>query len=84
MDPAKADKAFEAAIGKDRYAIAQTMTASSPNVEPEYNAENEYEEESDGEIDEMSREVIKIVNVHKTYLLGIEGVPALRGVNLTV
>ena len=29
-------------------------------------------------------EVIKIVNVHKTYLLGIEGVPALRGVNLTV
>ena len=32
----------------------------------------------------MSREVIKIVNVHKTYLLGIEGVPALRGVNLTV
>ena len=84
VDPAKADKAFEAAIGKDRYAIAQTMTASSPNVEPEYNAENEYEEESDGEIDEMSREVIKIVNVHKTYLLGIEGVPALRGVNLTV
>jgi putative ABC transport system ATP-binding protein len=28
--------------------------------------------------------VIKIVNVHKTYLLGIEGVPALRGVNVTI
>jgi len=39
---------------------------------------------SDNEIEETSHEVIKIVNVHKTYLLGIEGVPALRGVNLTV
>jgi putative ABC transport system ATP-binding protein len=29
-------------------------------------------------------EVIKLVNVHKTYLLGIEGVPALRGVGLTI
>ena len=50
-------------------------------------AEDQYEEDSDsdnGEIDETSREVIKIVNVHKTYLLGIEGVPALRGVNVTV
>lgn len=28
--------------------------------------------------------MIKIVNVHKTYLLGIEGVPALRGVGLTI
>ena len=46
--------------------------------------QDEYEDESDNEIDETSREVIKIVNVHKTYLLGIEGVPALRGVNLTV
>lgn len=46
--------------------------------------ENEYESDSDLEIDEDTREVIKIVNVHKTYLLGIEGVPALRGVNLTI
>ena len=29
-------------------------------------------------------EVIKLINVHKTYLLGIEGVPALRGVGLTI
>jgi putative ABC transport system ATP-binding protein len=29
-------------------------------------------------------EVIRLVNVHKTYLLGLEGVPALRGVNLTI
>ncbi len=46
--------------------------------------DDEYESDSDLEIDEDTREVIKIVNVHKTYLLGIEGVPALRGVNLTI
>jgi len=28
--------------------------------------------------------VIRLVNVHKTYLLGLEGVPALRGVNLGI
>ena len=31
-----------------------------------------------------AKEIIKIINVHKTYLLGIEGVPALRGVNLAI
>ena len=31
-----------------------------------------------------SKEVIRLVNVHKTYLLGLEGVPALRGVNLSI
>ena len=41
-------------------------------------------EEDDDKINEDSREVIKLVNVHKTYLLGLEGVPALRGVNLTI
>lgn len=28
--------------------------------------------------------VVTLTNVHKTYLLGIEGVPALRGVSLTI
>ena len=28
--------------------------------------------------------VISMKNVHKTYLLGVEGVPALRGVSLTI
>jgi len=28
--------------------------------------------------------VIRLENVHKTYLLGVEGVPALRGVSLTI
>lgn len=41
-------------------------------------------DEENNEIDENSKEVIKLVNVHKTYLLGLEGVPALRGVNLTI
>src|SRR5438067_1705979 len=31
-----------------------------------------------------NKEVIKLMNVHKTYLLGLEGVPALRGVNLSI
>ncbi len=62
-------------VGPDRYQMANQAAADG---------EDEYEDESDNEIDETSREVIKIVNVHKTYLLGIEGVPALRGVNLTV
>jgi ABC-type lipoprotein export system ATPase subunit len=29
-------------------------------------------------------ELIKLRNVHKTYLIGVEGVPAIRGVDLTV
>lgn len=28
--------------------------------------------------------IIDLNNVHKTYLLGVEGVPALRGVSLTI
>lgn len=46
--------------------------------------DEDYDSESDEGIDESTREVIKLVNVHKTYLLGIEGVPALRGINVTI
>jgi putative ABC transport system ATP-binding protein len=46
--------------------------------------EEEYDDEENEKIDENTQEVIKLVNVHKTYLLGLEGVPALRGVNLTI
>ena len=28
--------------------------------------------------------IIRCDNIHKTYLLGVEGVPALRGVSLTI
>lgn len=41
-------------------------------------------DEEDKNRDNGSEEVIKLVNVHKTYLLGLEGVPALRGVNLSI
>eukprot|EP01090_Pellita_catalonica_P002512 TRINITY_DN12089_c0_g1_i2.p1 TRINITY_DN12089_c0_g1~~TRINITY_DN12089_c0_g1_i2.p1 ORF type:complete len:311 (+),score=40.34 TRINITY_DN12089_c0_g1_i2:26-958(+) len=40
------------------------------------------------ELDEHEREddaiIISMKNIHKTYLLGVEGVPALRGVSLSV
>jgi len=41
------------------------------------------EVKADAEADEDDI-VIRIENVHKTYLLGIEGVPALRGVSLSI
>ena len=54
----------------------------------QYDDENDEDkasgDEDDDNINEQSKEVIKLVNVHKTYLLGLEGVPALRGVNLTI
>lgn len=34
--------------------------------------------------EETDKPLIHMKNVHKTYLLGVEGVPALRGVSLTV
>ena len=46
--------------------------------------EEEEDDQDEDMINEDSKEVIKLVNVHKTYLLGLEGVPALRGVNLTI
>jgi putative ABC transport system ATP-binding protein len=59
-------------------------TKTGPTGGSPYNNEDEFESDSDQQIDENSVEVIKLVNVHKTYLLGIEGVPALRGVGLTI
>ena len=47
-------------------------------------SEDEYDTESEEDLVEDTKEVIKIVNAHKTYLLGIEGVPALRGINVTI
>lgn len=40
---------------------------------------------SDSELDDLSQSlVLEVKNVHKTYLLGLEGVPAIRGVDLSV
>lgn len=33
---------------------------------------------------EMTQEAVSLRNIHKTYLIGIEGIPALRGVSLKV
>ncbi|CAI2359694.1 unnamed protein product [Moneuplotes crassus] len=44
---------------------------------------NEIKDDDEQE-DEDPDELIKLINVHKTYLMGLEGVQALRGVNLTV
>lgn len=62
---------------------AQNYQTSQQLIRPENDDEDEYDTESD-EAPDNTQEVIKIVNVHKTYLLGIEGVPALRGVNVTI
>jgi len=49
-----------------------------------YNVDEANEEEEEDKFNDGSEEVIKLVNVHKTYLLGLEGVPALRGVSLSI
>ena len=49
--------------------------------EPAEEVENETSSEDE---DKDPDDLIKLVNVHKTYLMGLEGVQALRGVNLTV
>ena len=72
----QSDANFKLMVGDEKYQLAQQ--AKNDEIEEEYDSD------SDQEIDENTKEVIKIVNVHKTYLLGIEGVPALRGVGLTI
>jgi len=39
---------------------------------------------SENKNEENSKEAISLRNIHKTYLIGIEGIPALRGVSLKV
>ena len=48
---------------------------------------NEFNKETSGSIIEenfYNENVVSIKNIHKTYLIGLEGVPALRGVSLKV
>jgi putative ABC transport system ATP-binding protein len=49
--------------------------------EDQVNEEEAKEVANHGGSDEV---IIRLTNVHKTYLLGLEGVPALRGVNLSI
>lgn len=46
--------------------------------------DTDYDDSEEEKEKDHSKEIIRLVNVHKTYLLGLEGVPALRGVNLTI
>lgn len=70
---------FTLQVGNDRLQQYQNNGYGN-NIDED---EDEYESD-DEEIKDDAKEVIKLVNVHKTYLLGLEGVPALRGVNLTI
>ena len=47
-----------------------------------YFSTKEVEETTDE--DDEREDIIVLNNIHKTYLLGVEGVPALRGVSLTI
>lgn len=71
---------FTLQVGQDRLQSYQNNGYGNNAGEDD---EDEYESD-DEEIKDDAKEVIKLVNVHKTYLLGLEGVPALRGVNLTI
>ena len=42
------------------------------------------EEEEVHQANKNKQIAIKVHNLHKTYLLGLEGVPALRGINLDI
>jgi len=74
---------------KDPFAL-QVGSARAAQLEYDdsfYGEDREEEAVDDGNAkprDMAAEEVIKLVNVHKTYLLGLEGVPALRGVNVSI
>jgi len=79
---------FTAQIGQERAQILKEETKQEDGgFEYEEDHGPDYEVVSDEDEDYIhddTKEVIKLVNVHKTYLLGLEGVPALRGVSLTI
>lgn len=61
------------------------MRQADPDVQLYgYTHDADYNNEEEDKYNDASEEVIKLVNVHKTYLLGLEGVPALRGVSLSI
>ena len=58
----------------------QLILGELSNKEKIFSALNSLENENE----EKSRDAISLRNIHKTYLIGIEGIPALRGVSLKV
>lgn len=68
-------------------ASTKSMSHSAATCTVERN-EDEYfggkDLEARAQLEEGEEAIIAFENIHKTYLLGIEGVPALRGVSMTV
>ena len=74
---------FALQVGADRL----RQVAESKDYDTElygYDVQDQVDDEEEDKINDGAEEVIKLVNVHKTYLLGLEGVPALRGVGLSI
>ncbi len=79
----KAEDPFTLQVGNDRL----RQVAESKDYDAElygYTQDDSVDEDEEDKINDGAEEVIKLVNVHKTYLLGLEGVPALRGVGLSI
>lgn len=74
---------FTLQVGADR--LRQVAETKDYDVELYgHDVEEGADEDEEDKINDGAEEVIKLVNVHKTYLLGLEGVPALRGVGLSI
>jgi putative ABC transport system ATP-binding protein len=74
---------FTLQVGADR--LRQVAETKDYDVELYgHDVEENADEDEEDKINDGAEEVIKLVNVHKTYLLGLEGVPALRGVGLSI
>lgn len=59
----------------------ETKENQNEEIEEKYYGGHDISANVDGDENDV---VVKLVNVHKTYLLGVEGVPALRGVSLSI
>lgn len=56
----------------------------SNQLQQQANNELDHEDDNEGLLDYDKDEIISIRNIHKTYLLGVEGVTALRGVSFDI
>jgi ABC-type glutathione transport system ATPase component len=65
--------------------MIQPSTIQQNMLQPSVSGEHVVDKnDSSDDEDRDPDELIKLVNVHKTYLMGLEGVQALRGINLDV
>jgi putative ABC transport system ATP-binding protein len=64
--------------------LYESKDKTSESIEVGSDLESKIEVKSEDKISLKDDYVIQLRNVHKTYLIGVEGVPALRGVSLKV